>query len=156
MLIHGAGFHSCLVLGHSSHNDASRTGNALHNGVSRTSSEPIFRSSPPGGVWSAEEAGKAVEQGGDFIGVGRAGIGHPDWPAAPRRGRPRAIAPSVSVEHLATAGLEPHIHQLHAPLGWFCRTVSAPAAIRTRVPGSGGRGDIHYTTGAARPRTSPV
>ena len=65
---------------------------------------PLFTT---GGVWNAEEAGKAVEQGGDFIGVGRAGIGHPDWPRYLREGAAEPLRPPFSVNHLASAGLSP-------------------------------------------------
>ena len=60
-----------------------------------------------GGVWNAEDAGKAVEQGGDFIGVGRAGIGHPDWPRYLDEDVPEPLRPPFSVKHLATAALSP-------------------------------------------------
>ena len=32
-----------------------------------------------GNIWSALDAKKTMEQGADFIGVARAGIGHPFW-----------------------------------------------------------------------------
>ena len=65
---------------------------------------PLFTT---GGVWNAEEAGKAAEQGGDFIGVGRAGIGHPDWPRYLGEDVSEPLRPPFSVNHLATAGLSP-------------------------------------------------
>lgn len=65
---------------------------------------PLFTT---GGVWSAEEADLAVEQGGDFIGVGRAGIGHPDWPRHLRGDGSEPLRPPFSVNHLASAGLSP-------------------------------------------------
>ena len=65
---------------------------------------PLFTT---GGVWSAEEAGLAVDQGGDFVGVGRAGIGHPDWPQYLRGEGSEPLRPPFSVNHLATAALSP-------------------------------------------------
>ena len=60
-----------------------------------------------GGVWTSEEAREAVSQGADFVGVGRAGIGHPNWPAALQEGASEPVRPPFSVEHLASAGLNP-------------------------------------------------
>lgn len=60
-----------------------------------------------GGIWSAEEAEEAVEQGGDFIGVGRAGIGHPDWPRFLQDDAVEPPRPPFSVNHLASAALNP-------------------------------------------------
>ena len=34
-----------------------------------------------GGVWNADDAHLAHDQGADFVGVARAGIAHPDWPS---------------------------------------------------------------------------
>ena len=65
---------------------------------------PLFTT---GGVWNAEEAELAVEQGGDFIGVGRAGIGHPDWPQYLQEDGLEPLRPPFSVNHLASAGLSP-------------------------------------------------
>lgn len=58
-----------------------------------------------GGIWSAEEAEEAVVQGGDFIGVGRAGIGHPNWPHFLRDDAAEPSRPPFSVHHLASAAL---------------------------------------------------
>ena len=60
-----------------------------------------------GGVWTSEEAREVVSQGADFVGVGRAGIGHPNWPAALQEGASEPGRPPFSVEHLASAGLNP-------------------------------------------------
>jgi 2,4-dienoyl-CoA reductase-like NADH-dependent reductase (Old Yellow Enzyme family) len=65
---------------------------------------PLFTT---GGVWNAEEAELGVEQGGDFIGVGRAGIGHPDWPQYLQEDGSEPLRPPFSVNHLASAGLSP-------------------------------------------------
>lgn len=60
-----------------------------------------------GGVWTSIDAREAVEQGADFVGVGRAGIGHPDWPSALVEGNKEPARPPFSAKHLASVGLNP-------------------------------------------------
>ena len=65
---------------------------------------PLFTT---GGIWNAEDAEQAVVQGGDFIGVGRAGIGHPDWPRYLQNEAQEPKRPPFSVNHLTAASLSP-------------------------------------------------
>ena len=102
-----------------------------------------------GGVWNADDARLAHHQGADLVGVARAGIAHPDWPSYLCAGSCEPSRPPLMKPRCRRAKLNSNIHRLHASLGRFCLGLNAPAAIRTRVPGSGGRGDIHYTTGAS-------
>ena len=60
-----------------------------------------------GGVWDADDAVMAMEQGGDFVGVGRAAIAHPNWPIHLQDGADPPARPPFSAEHLASAGLNP-------------------------------------------------
>ena len=60
-----------------------------------------------GGVWDADDAVMAMEQGGDFVGVGRAAIAHPNWPIHLQDGAEAPARPPFSAEHLASAGLNP-------------------------------------------------
>ena len=60
-----------------------------------------------GGVWSALDAEKAMRQGGDFVGVARAGIGHPDWPTYLVEGHPEPKRPPFTSQELMEAHLSP-------------------------------------------------
>jgi 2,4-dienoyl-CoA reductase-like NADH-dependent reductase (Old Yellow Enzyme family) len=60
-----------------------------------------------GGVWSASDAENAMTQGGDFIGVARAGIGHPDWPRYLEKGSEPPKRPPFSPDWLEQASLSP-------------------------------------------------
>ncbi len=49
----------------------------------------------------------AMTQGGDFIGVARAGIGHPDWPRYLEKGSEPPKRPPFSPDWLEQASLSP-------------------------------------------------
>ena len=65
---------------------------------------PLFTT---GSVWNAEEARNAMAQGGDFVGVGRAGIAHPDWPRYLEKPTEEPKRPPFSVSELEQASLNP-------------------------------------------------
>jgi 2,4-dienoyl-CoA reductase-like NADH-dependent reductase (Old Yellow Enzyme family) len=58
-----------------------------------------------GGIWTGDDAMKAVQQGGDFVGVARAGIAHPDWPRYLADGSEEPSRPPFTEESLAKASL---------------------------------------------------
>jgi 2,4-dienoyl-CoA reductase-like NADH-dependent reductase (Old Yellow Enzyme family) len=60
-----------------------------------------------GGVWNASDAENAMTQGADFIGVARAGIGHPDWPRYLKKGSEPPKRPPFSPDWLEQASLSP-------------------------------------------------
>lgn len=60
-----------------------------------------------GSVWNAGEAQNAMTQGGDFVGVGRAGIGHPNWPKYLEEAAEEPKRPPFSVSELEQASLNP-------------------------------------------------
>ena len=60
-----------------------------------------------GGVWNAQEAELAFEQGADFVGVARAGIAHPDWPSYLAPGQTEPQRPPFDEAILTEAKLSP-------------------------------------------------
>jgi 2,4-dienoyl-CoA reductase-like NADH-dependent reductase (Old Yellow Enzyme family) len=58
-----------------------------------------------GGIWTGDDAMKAVQQGGDFVGVARAGIAHPNWPTYLGEGSEEPSRPPFTEERLAKASL---------------------------------------------------
>ena len=60
-----------------------------------------------GGVWNAQEAELAFEQGADFVGVARAGIAHPDWPSYLAAGQAEPQRPPFDEAMLTEAKLSP-------------------------------------------------
>ena len=60
-----------------------------------------------GMIWNADDAQKAIDQGTDFVGVGRVGIAHPNWPDYLERGSIEPVRPPFSPDHLTRAGLSP-------------------------------------------------
>lgn len=58
-----------------------------------------------GGIWTADDARKAMNQGGDFVGVARAGIAHPNWPAYLAAGAEEPSRPPFTEEWLTEATL---------------------------------------------------
>ena len=65
---------------------------------------PLFST---GMIWNAEDAEKAVNQGADFVGVGRVGIAHPNWPWYLQKDMEEPQRPPFSTNHLTEAGLSP-------------------------------------------------
>lgn len=65
---------------------------------------PLFTT---GSVWDANDARNAMAQGGDFVGVGRAGIAHPDWPTYLGESMEGPKRPPFSVAELQRASLSP-------------------------------------------------
>ena len=65
---------------------------------------PLFST---GMIWNAEDAQKAMDQGTDFVGVGRVGIGHHNWPHYPKGDVDEPARPPFSPEYLAEEGLSP-------------------------------------------------
>ena len=63
---------------------------------------PLFTT---GMIWNAADAQKAIEQGADFVGVGRVGIAHPDWPRYLVEGSKSPDTPPFSPKQLSRAGL---------------------------------------------------
>lgn len=58
-----------------------------------------------GGIWDADDVSEAFSQGADMIGVGRAGIAHPDWPSRVHTGdNPR---PPFTRKQLSEVDLSP-------------------------------------------------
>ncbi|MEC7089758.1 MAG: hypothetical protein VXW82_04670 [Candidatus Thermoplasmatota archaeon] len=60
-----------------------------------------------GSVWNAGDAIEAVQQGAEFVGVGRAGIAHPDWPVYLENAQDEPKRPPFSVSELEAASLNP-------------------------------------------------
>ena len=60
-----------------------------------------------GTVWTRDDAARALEQGADLVGVGRVGIGHPNWPKLLADTRVEIQKPPFSEKHLSQAGLSP-------------------------------------------------
>lgn len=58
-----------------------------------------------GGIWTGDDAKKAMQQGGDFVGVARAGIAHPNWPAYLADGSEEPSRPPFTEEWLTDASL---------------------------------------------------
>ena len=65
---------------------------------------PLFST---GMIWNAEDAQKAMDQGTDFVGVGRVGIGHHNWPHYLKDDVDEPARPPFSPEYLAEEGLSP-------------------------------------------------
>ena len=65
---------------------------------------PLFTT---GSVWNAGDAIEAVQQGAEFVGVGRAGIAHPDWPVYLENAQDEPKRPPFSVSELEAASLNP-------------------------------------------------
>ena len=60
-----------------------------------------------GGVWNADEAQDALEQGAALVGVARAGIAHPDWPMYLDEHNGEPARPPFDEETLRKAKLNP-------------------------------------------------
>ena len=60
-----------------------------------------------GAVWDAKEAQWLMDEGADIVGVGRVGIGHPDWPQHLGDENYQPQRPPFTEQHLAAAGLSP-------------------------------------------------
>ena len=60
-----------------------------------------------GGIWNAEEATLALEQGAEFVGVARAGIAHPNWPSYLSEGMDEPQRPPFDEARLREAKLSP-------------------------------------------------
>ena len=60
-----------------------------------------------GGIWTKDDATRAMQQGGDFVGVARAGIAHPNWPSYLNEGSEAPSRPPFTEEWLAGASLNP-------------------------------------------------
>lgn len=58
-----------------------------------------------GNIWSAADAQQVLDMGADFIALGRAGIGVPDWPTRARDAAFVPQRPPYSVQHLREADL---------------------------------------------------
>lgn len=58
-----------------------------------------------GGIWTEDDAKKAMQQGGDFVGVARAGIAHPNWPSYLADGSEEPSRPPFTKEWLTDASL---------------------------------------------------
>jgi len=58
-----------------------------------------------GGVWDAQDAHQALDQGGAMVGVGRVAIGHPDWPRYLDQGVPPPKRAPFSAQELREASL---------------------------------------------------
>jgi 2,4-dienoyl-CoA reductase-like NADH-dependent reductase (Old Yellow Enzyme family) len=56
-------------------------------------------------IWSARDAEKAIEYGADFVALGRAAIGIPDWPSRAKDLEFQPQKPPYSVKHLRDASL---------------------------------------------------
>jgi len=90
--------------------DIDKTG--VFNGEERPFTS-IFREHLPsamplmttGGIWTGDDAKKAMHQGGDFVGVARAGIAHPSWPAYLAAGSEEPSRPPFTEEWLSEASL---------------------------------------------------
>ena len=75
----------------------------------------IFREATPahlplfttGGIWTAADARLAMKQGGDLVGVGRAGIPHADWPSYLEAGSKEPSRPPFTPTRLKKAMLNP-------------------------------------------------
>lgn len=60
-----------------------------------------------GEMWSAEDVQKAMDFGADFVALGRAAIGIPDWPHRARNHHFIPHKPPYTVEHLNAVDLSP-------------------------------------------------
>ena len=58
-----------------------------------------------GGIWTGDDAKRAMHQGGDFVGVARAGIAHPIWPSYLAAGSEEPSRPPFTKEWLTDASL---------------------------------------------------
>lgn len=58
-----------------------------------------------GEIWSGEDAEKAIKLGSEFIALGKAAIGMPDWPTISKTSNFKPLKPPYSVEHLQKADL---------------------------------------------------
>jgi 2,4-dienoyl-CoA reductase-like NADH-dependent reductase (Old Yellow Enzyme family) len=58
-----------------------------------------------GGVWNAQDACEAFDQGAELVGVGRVAIGHPDWPRYLHEGAPQPKRAPFSAQELREASL---------------------------------------------------
>ncbi|MBQ70663.1 MAG: NADH:flavin oxidoreductase [Euryarchaeota archaeon] len=59
-----------------------------------------------GKIWTNEDVGFAMKEGADFVGVGLAGIAHPDWPMQLMNSTDPS-KPPFSIDHLQRSGLSP-------------------------------------------------
>ena len=92
--------------------DINETG--VHNGVGRpytTHFREVLDNAIPlistGGVWNADDARLAHDQGADFVGVARVGIAHPDWPSYLVAGSSEPNRPPFDEATLRKANLNP-------------------------------------------------
>lgn len=58
-----------------------------------------------GEIWSGEDAEKAIELGSEFIALGKAAIGMPNWPTISKKTNFKPLRPPYSVKHLEDADL---------------------------------------------------
>ncbi|MEC7406897.1 MAG: NADH:flavin oxidoreductase, partial [Candidatus Thermoplasmatota archaeon] len=58
-----------------------------------------------GGIWDEDDVSEAFSQGADMLGVGRAGIAHPDWPTRVYTGD--NTRPPFTRKQLSEADLSP-------------------------------------------------
>lgn len=58
-----------------------------------------------GEIWSGADAEKAIELGSEFIALGKAAIGMPDWPTISKNPNFQVLKPPYSVQHLRNADL---------------------------------------------------
>lgn len=58
-----------------------------------------------GEIWSGKDAANAMDQGADFVALGRAGIGIPDWPARAKEPGFNPEKPPYTPEHLRACDL---------------------------------------------------
>ena len=76
---------------------------------------PLFRAALPadvrilaaGAVWTRAEAEDLLAKGADGVALGRAAIGHPDWPQRIREEGWEPSRPPFTVEHLVAHGVSP-------------------------------------------------
>ncbi|HAE55220.1 MAG TPA: oxidoreductase [Acidimicrobiaceae bacterium] len=80
-----------------------------------TSLTSLFREAVPpacplivtGGVWTPEQANLVLEEGADLVGMGRAAIGHADWPIRAQDPNFEPQRPPYTPEYLAEQALSP-------------------------------------------------
>lgn len=60
-----------------------------------------------GGIWDRKDAEQALSLGADFVAIGKAAIGHANWPSLIKDSNAQPLQPPYTVEHLQKQDLGP-------------------------------------------------
>ena len=78
-----------------------------------------------GGMWTSEDASRALDRGADIVALGRAALPHPAWPREAVDPAFRPMRPPIDPEHLRRAGVSEAFLQY---MGRWPGFVAAPAS----------------------------